>query len=123
MPQSTPEDALGRELVGLPAVLAMARQPNATARAYELQLAGSATAGDLVAHGVLKPLNAKLGQPCFTLGRIAGEEVVIVFDARCADAPVLSRLESNPPAGLYGAPPARQRAVIKDAETLRRLAI
>jgi serine/threonine-protein kinase len=123
MPQSTPEDVLGRELVGLPAVLAMTRRPGVTARAYELQLAGSAAAGDLVAHGVLRPLNAKLGQPCFTLGRIAGEEVAVVFDGRCADAQILARLESNPPAGLYGAPPARQKAVIKDAETLRRLAI
>ena len=47
----------------------------------------------------------------------------MTFDKRCAEAPVLSRLETNPPAGLYGAPPGRQKAVIKDPETLRRLAI
>jgi hypothetical protein len=46
-----------------------------------------------------------------------------VFDKNCGDAAVLSRLETNPPAGLYGAPPARQKAVIRDPETLRRLAI
>jgi hypothetical protein len=47
----------------------------------------------------------------------------VVFDAACADAPVLSRLETYPPAGLYGAPPGRQRDVIRDVETLRKLAI
>jgi hypothetical protein len=47
----------------------------------------------------------------------------VVFDGRCSESTVLSRLETNPPAGLYGAPPGRQRAVIKDAETLRRLSI
>ena len=72
---------------------------------------------------MLKPLNAKLGQPCFSLGRVAGDEVTVAFDKACADAAVLSRLETNPPAGLYGAPPGRQKAVIRDAETLRKLAI
>jgi hypothetical protein len=36
---------------------------------------------------------------------------------------VLSRLESHPPAGLYGAPPGRTNAVIKNPETLGKLAI
>jgi hypothetical protein len=49
--------------------------------------------------------------------------VGIVFDKRCADASVLNRLETNPPASLYGAPPARQKAVIKNPETLRKLTI
>jgi serine/threonine-protein kinase len=123
MPENTPEDALGRELIGLPAVLSMTPRAKARPRVYDLQLAGSAPEGDLVASGVLKPLNAKLGQSCFTLGRIAADEVVVVFDARCGDAQILSRLETNPPAALYGAPPARQKAVIRDPETLRRLTI
>jgi len=123
MPENTPEDALGRELTGLPAVLSMTPRAKSRPRVYDLQLAGSAPEGDLVASGVLKPLNAKLGQSCFTLGRITGDEVVVVFDARCGDPQVLSRLETNPPAALYGAPPARQKAVIRDPETLRRLTI
>jgi hypothetical protein len=88
-----------------------------------LQLAGSGSSGDLVAAGVLAPLNAKLGQACFSLGAAAGEKVSAVFDKRCADAAVLNRLETNPPAGLYGAPAARQKTVIKNPETLRKLTV
>jgi hypothetical protein len=36
---------------------------------------------------------------------------------------VLSRFDTNPPASLYGAPPGRQKTVIKNAETLRKLTI
>ena len=46
-----------------------------------------------------------------------------MFAKACADPAILSRLETNPPAGLYGAPPPRQKALIKDPETLRRLSI
>ncbi len=96
---------------------------NAKPRVYDLQLAGSGAEGDLVAAGVLKPLNAKLGQSCFSLGRIAGEDVEVTFAKACAEPGVLSRLETNPPAGLYGAPLPRQKALIKDPEMLRRLSI
>ena len=103
-------------------ITATPRAP-ARPRVYDLQLAGSGTEGDLVAAGVLKALNAKLGQACFSLGPIAGDEVNVVFAQGCAEPAILSRLETNPPAGLYGAPPGRQKALIKDPETLRRLAI
>ena len=123
MPVAPADDALARELIGLPAVItAVPRAPSAV-RVYDLQLAGSGPEGDLVASGVLKPLNGKLGQACFGLGRIAGDQVAVVFDRSCSDATVLSRLDTNPPAGLYGAPPGRQKAVIRDPETLRKLAI
>ena len=36
---------------------------------FELQLAGSGPAADLVGAGILKPLNAKLGRACFVWGR------------------------------------------------------
>jgi hypothetical protein len=88
-----------------------------------LQLAGSGVPSDLVANGVLKPLNAKLGQVCFVLAGISGNEVSVTFDKRCNDAAILSRLETNPPAGLYGAPPGRQKAVLKNPESLRKLSI
>ena len=123
LPDSAPDDVLARELVGLSAVLVLTPRANTRPRAYDLQLAGNGPEGDLVANRVLKPLNAKLGQACFTLGRVVGEEVSVTFDGRCADPAIVSRLETNPPAGLYGAPPARQKAVIRDPETLRRLTI
>jgi hypothetical protein len=70
---------------------------------------------------VLAPLNRKLGQDCLALGATVGAQVGVVVDPRCRDAAVLSRLETNPPAGLYGAPLARQRSVVKNPETLRKL--
>ena len=50
-----------------------------------------------------------------------GDEVRVRFDARCNDAAVLSRLETHPPAGLYGAPAVRQKAIIRNPETLKKL--
>jgi tRNA A-37 threonylcarbamoyl transferase component Bud32 len=123
MPDAASEELLARELVGLPDVIAATPRPPAKPRVYDLQLAGTAAPSELVANGVLKPLNAKLGQACFALGGSSGDQVSVVFDKRCADAAVLNRLETNPPAGLYGAPPGRQRTVIKNPETLRKLSI
>ena len=120
MPPSA-DDALLRELVSLPAVITATARPNSNPRVYDLQLGGSGAEGDLVAAGILKALNAKLGQPCFALGRIAGEEVSVTFDKSCTDASVISRFDTNPPAGLYGAPPPRQKALIKNPETLKQL--
>src|ERR1700687_3188194 len=108
---------------GMPDVITAVPRPPANPRSYDLQLANSGAVGDAVAIGVLKPLNAKLGLECFTLGGIAGDQVSVVFDKRCADASVLSRLETNPPAGLYGAPAGRQKTVVKNPETLRKLMI
>ncbi len=123
MPDAASEDLLARELVGLPEVIAATPRSPAKPRVYDLQLAGAGAPSELVANGVLKPLNAKLGQACFALGGSSGEQVSVVFDKRCADAAVLNRLETNPPAGLYGAPPGRQKTVIKNPETLRKLSI
>jgi len=86
-----------------------------------VQLSGLGAAGDVVAAAILKPLNAKLGQPCFALGATAGDQVGVAFAANCADPAVLGRLDTNPPASLYGAAPSRQKAVIKNPDTLRKV--
>jgi serine/threonine-protein kinase len=122
MPDSVADELLRRELVGLPAVISAV--PSAgIARSYDVQLGGIGASGDLVAAGVLAPLNAKLGQTCFSLGAVMGDRVAVVFDKSCADPSVLGRLETNPPAGLYGAPPSRQKTVIKNPEMLRKLTV
>ncbi len=123
MPATVLDETLARELVGLPAVITVVPGTPARPRVYELQVAGAGAAGDIVAATILKPLNAKLGQACFTVGAVAGDDVAVEFDARCNDPAVLSRLETNPPASLYGAPVARQKAVVKNAETLKKLMI
>ncbi|MEO8305024.1 MAG: serine/threonine-protein kinase [Betaproteobacteria bacterium] len=120
---ATADDALGRELMGLPAVIMATPRSQSGSRVYDLGLAGAGSEGDLVASRVLKPLNTKLGQACFTLGAIAGDKVTVIFDKGCGDAPIFARLETNPPAGLYGAPASRQKELIKDPEKLRQLNI
>jgi len=123
LPDSVSDQVLMRELAGLPAILSATPRPGAGGRSYEIVLAGPGAASDIVAGGILKPLNAKLGQACFSLGAVAGAEAAVTFDKACADASVLGRLETNPPAGLYAAPAARTKSVVKNPETLRKLMI
>ncbi len=123
LPDAAAEEAVARELIGLAAVLSSMPRRTPGGPAFDLQLAGSGVPGDLVATVVAAPLNAKLGQACFGVGAIAGEQVTLGFDAACRDAAVLARLESNPPAGLYTAPPARRRAVVSNPDTLHKLTI
>jgi serine/threonine-protein kinase len=111
-----------RELLGLPAVIGAQPKP-ATPNAYDIELAGDGPIGERVATDVLAPLNAKLGDACFSLGAIAGDQVAVAFDKRCAQPSVLTKLETNPPAALYGAPPARRKALISNPDTLRKLTV
>jgi serine/threonine-protein kinase len=123
LPDAKTAELVGGELVGLPAVIAARPRAGAKPGAWDLELAGSGAPADLVASGIVAPLNAKLGQACLALGATTGTEVNVTFDQRCHDAAVLSRLETNPPAGLYSAPPSRQKSVISNPETLRKLSI
>ncbi len=119
LPTSVSDELLQRELVGLPAVISA--MPSNVPRTYDLKIGGAGSPGDIVAAGVLTPLNAKLGQPCFGLGAVASERVSVIFDKTCDDPTILGRLETNPPAGLYTAPPSRQKTVVKNPETLKKL--
>jgi serine/threonine-protein kinase len=114
---------LARELVGLAPVLAVTPRPGVAPRAWDLVIAGGGPPQDVVATGILKPLNAKLGAQCFALGATAGDEIGVTLAPSCADAAVLGRFETAPPASLYGAPPARQKSVVKNPETLRKLTL
>ena len=120
MPDAASEDLFARELIGLPAVIAAHPGPAGAPRLFDLEVAASDGGSDAVARDVLAPLNAKLGRACFAVGAVVGARVAVTFDAQCADG-LGARLETNPPAGLYGAPPARQKAIIKNPETLRKL--
>ena len=121
MPDATWEDLVLRELIGLPGVISAHAGPAAQPRVYDLQIATTASASDAVAADVVAPLNAKLSKACFSVGAVEGTRVAVTFDPQCADPMLRTRLETNPPAGLYGAPPARQKAIIKNPDTLRKL--
>jgi serine/threonine-protein kinase len=121
LPSGIGDDALRGELTAMPSVINVA--PPGTPHVFDLQVAGNGPAGDVVDAGILKPLNAKLGQACFALGAVAGDEVGVTFDAKCNDPAVIARLETNPPAALYSAPAQRQKAIVKNPETLKKLMI
>jgi serine/threonine-protein kinase len=123
LPDAATAEQFGRELLGLPAVMSARPRATASGHAWDLRLSGSVPPADLVAAGVLAPINRKLGTSCLALGASAGEQVNVVVDPQCRDAGVLSRLESNPPAGLYGAPPTRQKSVIRNPQTLSKLGV
>jgi serine/threonine-protein kinase len=107
-PQSAAQ--LLRELRGFRQVLDA--QLSAESGTYQLQLADG-NASDLILDGVLKPLNAKLGQNCFALANSTGTEVNVSFSATCADIAVRSKLVNMPPAGLQNAPGARGKMLGK----------
>ena len=109
LPGADSAKALLRELKSLRSVL---DAQSAGDNAYRLELP-EGSAADLIAEGVLKPLNAKLGQPCFALGGVSGQTVGVTFSAACAQEAVRGKLETAPPAGLLSAPPARGKSILK----------
>lgn len=107
LPDAVSVKALLRELRGFRHILDAQMVGNSTASAdYQLQLANG-IASDLIMEGVLKPLNAKLGQNCLVLGGATGADVQVNFVPACQDAAVQARWISAPPAGLHNAGGAR----------------
>jgi serine/threonine-protein kinase len=84
-----------RELRGMRAVLDA--QPG-DGSSFQVQLAPG-SAPDIVQDGILRPLNAKMGQPCFALGGATSTDVNVNYDASCANAQMKTKLESGAPAG------------------------
>ncbi len=99
--------AILRELRGLRVVLD-AREAGAGKYLVELP---EGNAVDLIAEGVQKPLNAKLGQSCLASAGTSGQDVNLTFAAACVAEPVRGKLENSPPAGLLGAPEGRNKAL------------
>ena len=109
LPGGDSAKALLRELKSLRGVLdAQATGENG----FRVELP-EGSAGDLIAEGVLKPLNAKLGQSCFALGGVSGQTVNVSFSAACATDAVRGKFETAPPAGLLAAPPARGKKILR----------
>ena len=84
-----------RELRGMRAVLDA--QPGDSG-SFQVQLAPG-SAPDIVQDGILRPLNAKMGQPCFALGGATATDVNVNYDASCASPQMKTKLESGAPAG------------------------
>jgi serine/threonine-protein kinase len=84
-----------RELRGLRAVL---DAQGGDAGKFEVELPPG-NAPDIVQDAVLRPLNAKMGQPCFALGGATAGEVSVRYDDACANSQMRTKLESGAPAG------------------------
>ncbi len=79
---------------------------------YELQLP-EGRALEVVQEAIIKPLNAKLGQICFTLASSNESQISLSFAKACTEAAVRGKLETMPPAGLLGAPASRGAPLLK----------
>jgi serine/threonine-protein kinase len=110
LPDAQSASQLLRELRGFRQVLDA--QLAAESGIFQLQLA-EGNASDLIQDGILKPLNAKLGQNCFALAGASGADVNVSFSTACADTTVRSKLVNTPPAGLQSAPGARGKLLAK----------
>ena len=119
LPDEATQALFARELNGLPAVIRASAGPPANPRTFDVEMAPG-KGDDAVVRDILRPLNAKVGDACFTAGASEGSRVDVAFDPRCA-ADLRARLETNPPAGLYDAPPTRRNSVISNPDTLRKL--
>ena len=110
LPDKQSAKLLLRELRGFRQVLDA--QLASDAGNYQLQLADG-NASDLINEGVLKPLNTKLGQACFTLAGSKGADVNVSFSAACSESAVRNKFDALPPAGLQSAPGARGKLASK----------
>jgi serine/threonine-protein kinase len=108
LPDANASTAVLHELGSLRVVLDAQRAGD-----YEYQIElPEGNASDLIAEGVLKPLNAKLGQACFALGAVSGQAVGVTFAVACAQEAVRGKMDTAPPAGLLSAPPARRKSLL-----------
>lgn len=125
LPNKDTAQTVMHELNGLHGVLAAGLASSSASDAvFDLELSGGlANPAELVQAGILKPLNHKLGKPCFSIGPGSGSEVTVMLEAGCKEAAILSRLDTLPPAALIEAPQSRREAVVKNPETLKKISI
>ena len=114
-----------REFTGLRPVLALSLASAAAGEArFEVELAGGLiNPGELVAAGIVAPINRKLGKTCLNVVGTDGSEVTVNFEPGCKAADTLAKFDALPPASFLTAPPSRREAVIRDPATLKRIQI
>jgi len=81
------------------------------AERYVTAKVGPHAAPDIVQESVLRPLNQKMGQQCFSMAGTSGSEVTVNFAAACATPQARSKLEAGPPAGSALRPSATSAPV------------
>ncbi len=125
LPNKAVAESLLREFTGLRPVLAaeLAGASGAEAR-YALEISGGLDdPADLIAKGLVAPLNQKFGKTCLNVAGGNGSEVTLAFAAACGAPEVVGKLDALPAAALLTAPPPRRENVIRNPETRRKISI
>jgi serine/threonine-protein kinase len=125
LPNAETAQALLREFTGLRPVLSivLAKASGAEAR-YDAEISGGlADPADLVAKGMVEPINRKLGKTCLNVTGKNGSEVTLAFEAGCGAPETLGKLDTLPAAALMTAPRERRENVIRSPEKLRKISI
>jgi serine/threonine-protein kinase len=125
LPSKETAQALLREFTGLRPVLAITLEnSSATEARYAAEISGGLTdPADLVAAGLVAPINQKLGKTCLNVTTKNGSEVTLAFEASCGAPETLGKLDALPAASLMTAPPPRRENVIRNAEKLKKISI
>lgn len=125
LPNADAAQMLLREFTGLRPVLAIAlAKASGTEARYEAEISGGlADPADLVAKGLVAPINQKLGKTCINVTGKSGGEVTLAFEPSCNTPETLGKLDSLPAAGLMTAPASRRETVIRDPAKLKRISI
>ena len=90
---------------------------------FEVEFAGGQEHFNNFLHSaIVKPLNQKLHEKCFSLQSAHGQSATIAFSTSEAGSNLQDRLESSPPAYLAQASPERLKDIIHDRETLEKVA-
>ncbi len=77
----------------------------------------------LLNNTIIKPLNTKCRDQCFKILSAHGDMVKIRYTSEMNSKELRQRFESTPPASLVSAPPERLRELVKDAETMKKIAL
>lgn len=124
LPNPESAQALLREFTGLRPVLAVALEAAGKEARYAVELSGGlADPADLVAQGMVAPLNQKFGKTCLNVTGKNGSNVALSFEPGCSTPETLVRLDTLPAAALLTAPAARRDNVIRDPEKRRRISM
>lgn len=116
---------LKKELVGLRPVLDVDYRTFSEngLSLFEVDFAGATSNfAKLVNSAVVKPLNTKFGERAFKLQAVEQGIVRVTFSSDKSPDEIDDAFNGKPPASLAGAPPERLRHIIRDDETMAKVA-
>jgi serine/threonine-protein kinase len=125
LPNGETAQALLREFTGLRPVLAISQATTLGSDVrFDAEISGGlADPADLVAQGLVAPLNRKFGKTCLNVTGKNGSEVTLAFEASCGAPETLGKLDALPAAALMTAPAPRRENIIRDPAKLKKISM